>query len=117
MAKGVLFIGWGPALTGRELKALELFEEVVKYYAGLQERGEIQGFEPFLLEPHGGDLAGFLLLRGTVENLARVRTSQEFIHFNTRAALVVSNFGVVTGFTGEELQEQFADYAQIVAAL
>ena len=43
------------------------------YYTKLQERGEIESFEAVLLEPHGGELGGFLLLRGEAEKLDRVR--------------------------------------------
>src|SRR5947208_13022661 len=53
-----LFRSWGPAVTGREQKALQVFNEAVAYYGRLQQAGTISGFEPFLLQPHGGDLGG-----------------------------------------------------------
>ena len=62
MAMGALFIGWGQAVHGREQKALEVFQEALRYSGRLQQDGEIQSFEPVALEPHGGDLAGFLLI-------------------------------------------------------
>jgi len=74
MAKGALFIGWGPAARGREQQALSLFQESIQYYARLQQQGEIDSFEPMQLEPHGGDLNGFLLLRGDTEKLARLKS-------------------------------------------
>ncbi len=64
MAMGALFIGWGQAVHGREQKALEVFQEALRYSGRLQQDGEIQSFEPVALEPHGGDLAGFLLING-----------------------------------------------------
>jgi len=36
--------------------------------------GEIESFEMVLLEPHGGELGGFILLRGDQDKLARIRT-------------------------------------------
>ncbi len=82
MATGALFIGWGPTVHGREQQALPVFNETVRYFAGLQQQGEIAGFEPVALEPHGGDLSGFLLVRGDREALARLRTGGEFVRVN-----------------------------------
>ena len=112
MADHALFVGWGEVIPGREQQALQVFNEVIQYYGGLQQQGEIQGFEAFLLEPHGGDLAGFLLVRGDLDKLARVRTSDEFIRLNQRAGLVVQRFGVVTAFTGDALTQQLGTYQQ-----
>lgn len=117
MAKGALFIGWGPAVRGREAKALQVFQEALQYYGRLQQAREIDGFEPFALQPHGGDLAGFLLVRGEHEKLARLLVNEEFVRLNTRAQLVVENFGVVLAHTGEDLQRLFADFGQQAAAL
>jgi hypothetical protein len=117
MATGALFIGWGPAIPGREQKALQVFNEAIQYYTQLQQRGEIQSFEPFALEPHGGDLAGFLLVRGDPQKLTQLRVSDEFVRINTRAQLVVTNFGVVGAFAGEDLNRLFADFGHQAAAL
>ena len=110
MATGALVIGWGPAVRGRELKALQVFNEAIQFYTRLQQQGTIESFEPVSLEPHGGDLEGFLLIRGDREKLNAIRTSEEFLRLNNRAALIVDNFGVITAFIGEELQRQFADF-------
>jgi hypothetical protein len=97
-------------VRGRELKALQVFNEAIQFYTRLQQQGTIESFEPVALEPHGGDLAGFLLIRGDREKLNAIRTSEEFLRLNNRAALIVDNFGVITAFIGEELQRQFADF-------
>jgi hypothetical protein len=110
MAKGVLFIGWGPAVRGRERQAVKVFQEALAYHQRLQQSGRIDSFEPIALEPHGGDLEGFLLVKGDADKLAQLRIDQEFVSLNTRAQLVVENFGVVGGFYGAELQALFADF-------
>ena len=109
MATSALVIGWGPAVRGREQKALQVFNEAIQYYTQLQQQGAIESFEPVALEPHGGDLQGFLLVRGDRKKLNALRTSEEFIHLNNRAALVVDNLGVINAFIGEGLQRLFAD--------
>jgi hypothetical protein len=117
MAKGALFIGWGEAIPGREQQALKVFNDVLQYYGRLQQQGQIDSFEPFNLEPHGGDLEGFLLLRGDVGKLNAVRYSDEFLQFNNRAALVIRNLGIVMAFTGQELQQQFENFGKEAAAI
>jgi hypothetical protein len=110
MANGALVIGWGPTVRGREQKALQVFNEAIEYYTRLQKQGTIESFEPVALEAHGGDLNGFLIIRGDREKLNALRTSEEFMRLNTRAELIVDNFGVITAFIGEELQRLFADF-------
>ncbi len=117
MATGALVIGWGPAVRGREQQALQVWSEVIQYYTQLQQQGTIESFEPVALEPHGGDLAGFLLIRGDREKLNALRTSEEFIRLYTRAALIVDNLGVITAFIGEELQRQFTDFGTLASEL
>jgi hypothetical protein len=117
MATSALMVGWGPAVRGREQKALQVFNEAIQYYTRLQQQGTIESFEPVALEPHGGDLLGFLLVRGDREKLNALRSSEEFIHLNNRAALVVENLGVVTAFIGEDLQRLFADFQSQLSEL
>lgn len=117
MANAAIFIGWGPAVVGREQKAIQVFGEGVDYWTRMQQSGAIESFEAFQLEPHGGDLAGFCILRGEAEQLARLRGSEEFQRLNGRAQLVVTNFGVVNAVGGEALQQLFAQFGQNAAEL
>jgi len=117
MTTGALVIGWGPPVRGRELKALQVFNESIQFYTRLQQQGTIESFEPVALEPHGGDLNGFLILRGDREKLNALRTSEEFLHLTNRAVQIVDNMGVITAFIGEELQRQFADFETLSSDL
>ena len=110
MADAVLFIGWGVVVPGREQQSFQVFGEGVAYWQRLQQQGAIESFEAVTLEPHGGELAGFVVMRGEREKLEHVRYSDEFLRLNVRAALVVHNFGVVTGFSGEALNRLFASF-------
>lgn len=103
MAGEALFLGWGPVVRGREQKALGVFQETIEYYGRLQQEGKIDSFEPVLIAPHGGDLGGFLLLRGERGKLDEVRSSEEFERAVSRAASVVENVGVINAYTGEAL--------------
>jgi len=110
MAGDALFFGWGPVIPGREQKALDVFNEVIQFWTQKQQQGEIEGFDAFLLEPHGGDLAGFLIVRGDEQKLSQIRFSDECIRLNNRGQSVVQNFGVVTAFTGDRLNQLFQNF-------
>jgi hypothetical protein len=117
MADAAIFIGWGQPVRGREAKAVQVFNESVQYWTGLQQQGQIESFELVLLEPHGGDLAGFALLRGTQEQLAQAHASEEFQHHVARAGLIVENLGIVNASLGERLADQMARYQAQVGEL
>lgn len=116
MADAGLFIGWGEVVRGRETESLEVFNETLAYYGRLQEDGEIEGFEPVFLEPHGGDLSGFILIRGDAEKLASLRVSEEFTQFAIRAGLVVNGFGIVGADLAGRIQRQMEFYTEQIAA-
>jgi len=117
MADSGVFIGFGLPVRGRERKATKVFNEVFEYYARLQQEGEIESFEPVLLEPHGGELGGFFLLRGDQDKLARIRGSAEFERLIVRGELIAENVGVVGAFLGERLTGQMSLLDQQVEEL
>ena len=117
MAEAGLFVGWGPVARGREQRALEVFNEAIQYYATLQQKKEIEGFEVTLLEQHGGDLAGFIMIRGDTERLARLRTDQEFQRRLLRAQLCVDKIGVVGALIGAGVTRAMGDYQEELANL
>jgi hypothetical protein len=110
-----LFIGWGAGVRGREGKALEVFGEALAYFAQLQQQGEIESFETYQLEQHGGDLQGFLVAKGDPEKLARITSSDEFVRLTARSSFIVENFGVVRAWTGAEMQQLFGMFGSMVA--
>ena len=116
MADAGLFIGWGEVVRGRETEAIEVFNETLAFYGRLQEEGTIENFEPVFLEPHGGDLNGFILIRGDAEKLAALRVSEEFTQIATKATLIVDHFGIVGADLAERLQSQMEFYTSQIGA-
>jgi hypothetical protein len=110
MADAGLFIGWGQVVRGREQRALEVFNESVQYWGGLQADGKIEDFEVVLLVPHGGDLQGFALLRGSEEQVGALRADEEFQRRVTRADQIVESQGVVDALIGEGIARGMAQY-------
>jgi hypothetical protein len=117
MAEAGLFIGWGQVVRGREQRALEVFNESIEYYAGLESDGRIESWEVVLLEPHGGDLAGFVLLRGTTDQINAVRSDEEFERRTTRADLIVDGLGTVGALVEEGIARGMGIYQEEIAAV
>ena len=117
MADAGLFIGWGEVVRGREERAVEVFNETVGYYGRLQEEGRIESFEVAFLQPHGGDLAGFGLLRGSEEQMDAIQHDDEFERLMTRANFIVDKLGIVPAALGEGIARQVNIFESEVAAL
>ena len=117
MAGEGLFLGWGEVVRGREQLALQVFQESIAYYSKLQEDGKIESFEPVLLQPHGGDLAGFLMMWGEQSSLDAIRSSPEFERIVTRASAVVDNVGVVSSYSGEALGQAMGIFGEVAQGL
>ena len=115
MADAGLFIGWGAPVRGREEKGLEVFQEALALQASLQEEGAIENFEVVLLGAHGGGLAGFVLIRGSSEQIATVRDRDDFVRLNTRASLIVEELGVLDAFINEGVAEQMEIYREAIS--
>jgi hypothetical protein len=112
MADGALFIRWGATAAGRERNSVQLFAESLRFLSKLVEQGRVASVEPFFLEPHGGDLDGFFLVRGDHEELNRIRGEDSFQRLATRAQVVVQNFGVIGAITGNRLNDHMAWFTE-----
>jgi hypothetical protein len=111
MTDSALFIRWGATAGGRERQSVELFAESLRYLTGLVEQGRVASVEPFFLEPHGGNLEGFFIVRGDLEDLNRLRIDDTFQRLSTKAQVIVRNFGVIGATTGERLNKHMAWFA------
>jgi len=110
VAEAGLFIGWGQVVRGREQRALEVWGESLQYWSTLESDGKIESFEVVLLSPHGGDLNGFALLRGSADQMNALRSDEEFGRRVQRADLVVESQGVVDAALGDGLQQAIEIY-------
>jgi hypothetical protein len=117
MPEAGLFIGWGAVMSGREKEALEGFGDAQDFWARMQQDGRIESFETVLLEAHGGDLAGFILVRGTREQIDAARVDEEFRRQVVRAGMLLDRVGVVTAMLGEGIQQAASLYAQVLDEL
>lgn len=103
-----LLISWGEIFPGRQEQALlGLFSEVVAYNDKLLEDSRITGFEPFVLRTHDeglGGLRGFMIVRGSSEQITTMRHDDEFLAFVKRAKMLMKDVGVEELYLGEALR-------------
>ena len=114
MADRALFLGWNRPLPGREQQANELFQKSMQFYAKVLSEGRIESFEPVLLAAHGGDLNGFVLLRGEAGKLDALREDEEFGGFVIEAGHCLDGFGVVHAYIGEGLMKLMGRWAKVI---
>ena len=117
MAEFGLFIGWGSPRAGKEVAAGKVFEEAVAYWNALQAAGEIESVEYVLLGPHGGDLAGFALLRGEPEKLGRLNGTPEFGRLTMRAGVCCERVGVVSAAINAGVTREMGMWKEVIADL
>jgi hypothetical protein len=107
-----LFIGWKLPVAGREADAIELYGSFVGFLSKQEAAGTVDSFEPCLLAPHGGDLDGFILVRGERNKLSALRHSDEFEDLVARCLISVDGFGVVDAYVGDSVGRQLQRYAK-----
>jgi hypothetical protein len=110
MADYGVFIGFGFPARGREEGAVKVFQETLEFLGSQAQQGNVESFEPVFLQPHGGDLGGFVLVKGEREKLDAIVASEEFNRIMTRAQVVVDHVGVVNALLGEQLQGQMGTF-------
>ena len=115
MADAGLVIGWNYAKTGREAQAMELFASTMSYYQGQAKKGNIESFEPVLLHAHGGDLNGFILIRGSQEQCDAFRNSDEFRAFLLQALYCLEGVGVIDAYLGDGLQRVMGEWSTLIS--
>src|SRR5919108_5352302 len=98
MADHVLFISWGDGIPGREERGLEVFNDAIGLYGRMQQDGRIESFDVVLLNPNG-DLAGYMELHGTHEQLAAIQEDGDYRRVLYDASLVVENLRAIEGMT------------------
>jgi hypothetical protein len=116
MADRILCLTWGQVARGRETHSLEVFNDALGYYAGLQESGRIERFDVILLNPNGG-LAGMMLLHGTHTQLDAVSEDDRFQQLTTEAALVVDDLTVVEGYSTAGVPTPIGRFQEAIAHL
>jgi hypothetical protein len=116
VAEAALFIGWGEVVRGREKNALRTYNEVMEYWNGLKNDGRIQNFDVAVLGPHAR-LGGFILARGTEQQIDGVRRSKEFRQVMARTRLHVEDLVIADAYVDEALGQLIPEYQEEIDRL
>ncbi|MFC1848477.1 hypothetical protein ACFLXV_04130 [Chloroflexota bacterium] len=114
MANAVLLIGWNRVVAGREQQAMGLFQKGLEYYAKSQSEGKIESYEPVLLSAHGGDLNGFILVKGDAQKLSELRREDAFIENVVEAGFCLEGFGVIDGSIGDRVTDVLSRWSKLI---
>jgi len=117
VADAGIFIGWSDAVRGREDRALDVFNETLELYGQMESDGRLESSEVVLLNPHGGELQGYALLRGSEAQMDAVARDEDFQRVITKASLIVDDLGVIPAAIGEGLGRAMAIYQEEIAVV
>jgi hypothetical protein len=101
MERNAVFFAWNRSVPGREETSGAHFDEFVAYLGAQTQAGTIQGFDVVFLDPHGGDMNGFFLIKGEPQGISTLVSSQEWTEHMTRASLHLMGSGSVGAVTGD----------------
>jgi hypothetical protein len=106
-----MMLAWDRVVPGRDVQAVELWEEMGLYLTRLDAEGRVSSHEFVMLGAHGGHLNGFLLIRGSKDALANVRDTAEFQHMIVRANKSLLGFAVLRAHFGDDVERLMRLYA------
>lgn len=112
MNMNVIVFGWNRSVPGREAVSGQHFQEFTEYLGTQQRNGLIESFEPVLLEPHGGSLNGFILIRGEPQKLARMVDTEDWIRHQARGLLHLDGSSVIRGVAGAGVAQRMSVWMQ-----
>jgi hypothetical protein len=100
MATACLMIGWNRPYPGHEKEAYgTLTGEGLELIGKWKKAGFFEDHELVALTAHGGDLNGFILLKGERAKLDELRRTDEFEHFVIHLGLHMDRMGTIPGVT------------------
>jgi hypothetical protein len=114
MADRVLFISWGEVVRGREVAALENFNETIGLYGQAQQDGRIEGFDVVLLDP-SMEIAGYMQLHGSAEQLTELKASEDFRRNLAASSLIVDNLKMAEGYTNDGIAKEMEYYQDAIS--
>ena len=113
MAEAALFVGWGSMVDGREKRALELFNKSMHYLRSLEGEGRIDRFDVAVLPPSDIDLRGFILIRGTAEQIDSLGDDEEFQRLFGDVQVIVDRVTFIDAFVDEALARTMRQYQDV----
>jgi hypothetical protein len=110
MSSNTIFFAWKRSQPGREHISAAHFEEMMRYYTGLQQAGVVQSFEPVLLDPNGSGVNGFFMIKVEESKLPELLARQDFHDHVTRSILHLEDPVLSYGVSGPAVGKQMESW-------
>lgn len=117
MPNRAFFVGWDRPVPGREAMAVETYASLVSILDKSKASRQIDSYETVLLDSHGGDLNGFVLVRGDQDGIDRFLQSDTWTELQARGNLYLQNFGTVRCVIGSGVNDRMTLYRKLVSEL
>ena len=114
MADSCLFMGWKKPFEGRQRAAIELFGVFMGYLGEQVQNGTLESVEPVFLEQHGGDLNGYIIMRGEGTKIDVLKRTPRFVELATQASVCLDGYGLVEGVLGRGIEQRMALFAKYI---
>ncbi|HXD41495.1 MAG TPA: hypothetical protein VN649_13075 [Ramlibacter sp.] len=112
MSSNVVLFAWNRSVPGREAISGQHFQEFLEYLGVQKRNAVIESFDTVFLDPYGGTLNGFFLLRGDPAKLQQLIASPEWIRHQIRGLLHLEGAATLRGATGAAVGERMALWLQ-----
>jgi hypothetical protein len=114
MGPNVILFGWNRPLPSRESTSVQHFQEFMEYLSTQKRSGVVESFDAVMLEPHGGTMNGFFLIRGEPAKLAELTASAEWMRHQVRALYHLDRAASVRGVTGAAVRERMELWTNVI---
>lgn len=101
-----IFISWGRANAGRDKQGVDLFNQFLGWLGEQQRRGSITTFTPVVLQPHGANQNGFILIQGDAQQMQKLAGDEVWNDYMIRGNVMMSGLTVVPAYLGTSLQNR-----------
>ena len=114
---GAVLVRWGASIPGRETKGLEVFGKAIERFEKLAKDGRIHAHTEYISLT--GDVGGFMLIQGDVEELQKILMEPENLALTAQASLIVSDFSqnLYGGGSDQAVQELVSLQMESLGAL
>jgi hypothetical protein len=114
MSDAAIFLGWNQPFQGRESDALALLERLDSWLGELKSSAQIASYTRVLLEPHGGGLAGFVLIEGDVPKLHAIKQTDAWNDGVSRLTLAFDGVMVNHALVGAAVDREGARVTRLL---
>src|SRR6478752_3146441 len=110
----LLLFTWDRSLPGREQLSSQHFQDFMGYLQSQKTQGNIESFEPALLEPRGSGMHGFFSIKGRSEKLTALTESPEWVEHMMRAMMHLEGAALSRGVAGTAVGERMATWTRLI---